>query len=252
MPTRTHAIAQHTGTDPGQCDATTVRTINGTRAYVLLDGLGRRLDTHQWAFNAARQIAGAAARRGNAEAGLRYVYNLHQEDAAHYGSEHMAAAVVAVKAPGKPLTVAWCGDSRAYLMERGIAVRLTNDHNKRRVHPPTATHPYGGNRNHITSCLGSDATDEDRQRRYGHPAIEAVTRKITGPCRLLLASDGAYEPHEDAQHDLYAECDGEDLLHTARNLVNLAVATAVKTSRALDPNQVYADNATALLADLTP
>jgi hypothetical protein len=34
--------------------------------------------------------------------------------------------------------------------------------------------------------------------------------------------------------------------------VNLAVDTAVKTSRSLDPNQVYADNATALLADLTP
>ncbi|MFJ5635237.1 hypothetical protein ACIQF5_21700 [Streptomyces goshikiensis] len=133
---RTYATAQHTGTDPGQCDATAVRTINGTRAYVLLDGLGRRLETHQWALGAARQIASAAARRGDAEARLRYVYNLHQEDAAHYGSEHKAAAVVAVKAPGKPLTVAWCGDSRAYLMERGIAVRLTEDHNKRRVYPP--------------------------------------------------------------------------------------------------------------------
>src|SRR5690606_24083670 len=137
-------------------------------------------------------------------------------------------------------------------MERGIAVRLTEDHNKRRVYPPTATSPYGGNRNHITSCLGSDRADEAVRRLYGHPAIETVTRKITGPCRLLLASDGAYEPHEDARHDLYAECDGDDLLSTVRDLVNLAVDTAVKTSRALDPNQVYADNASALLADLTP
>ncbi|MEV0965521.1 mucin-2 [Streptomyces sp. NPDC049910] len=249
---RTYATAQHTGTEPGQCDATAVRTVNGTRAYVLLDGIGRRETTHRWALGAARQIAGAAARRGDAEAGLRYIYNLHREDAAHYGSEHKAAAVVAVKAPGQPLTVAWCGDSRAYLMDRGIAVRLTEDHNKRRVYPPTATYPYSGNRNHITSCLGSDATDEDRQRRYGHPAIETATRKITGPCRLLLASDGAYEPHEDARHCLFTECDGDDLIPTVRNLVNLAVDTAVKTSRSLDPNQVYADNATALLADLTP
>lgn len=250
---RTYAIAQHTGTDPGQCDATAVRsTPDGTRAYVLLDGIGRRETTHRWALGAARQIARTAARRGDAEAGLRHVYNLCRQDAIHYGSSDKAAAVVAVKTPGKPLTVAWCGDSRAYLMERGIAVRLTEDHNKRRVYPPTATYPYGGNRNHITSCLGSDRTDEDRQRRYGHPAIETATRKITGPCRLLLASDGAYEPHEDARRCLFTECDGDDLIPTVRDLVNLAVDTAVKTSRSLDPNQVYADNATALLADLTP
>ncbi|WP_240152196.1 hypothetical protein [Streptomyces mobaraensis] len=160
--------------------------------------------------------------------------------------------MVAVKTPGKPLTVAWCGDSRAYLMERGIAVRLTEDHNKRRVYPPTATYPYGGNRNHITSCLGSDRTDEDVHHRYGHPAIETATREITGPCRLLLASDGVYEPLLDARHCLFTECDGGDLMPTVRALVNLAVDTAVKTSRALDPNQVYADNATALLADLAP
>lgn len=250
---RTYAIAQHTGTDPGQCDATAVRSApDGTRAYVLLDGIGRRETTHRWALGAARQIARTAARRGDAEAGLRHVYNLCRQDAIHYGVSDKAAAVVAVKAPGKPLTVAWCGDSRAYLMERGIAVRLTEDHNKRRVYPPTATYPYGGNRNHLTSCLGSDRTDEDRQRRYGHPAIETATRKITGPCRLLLASDGAYEPHEDARHCLFTECDGDDLIPTVRDLVNLAVDTAVKTSRSLDPNQVYADNATALLADLTP
>lgn len=250
---RTYATAQHTGTDPGQCDATAVRSApDGTRAYVLLDGIGRREATHRWALAAARRIARTAARRGDAEAGLRHVYNLCRQDAIHYGYSEKAAAVVAVKAPGKPLTVAWCGDSRAYLMERGIAVRLTEDHNKRRVYPPTATYPYSGNRNHITSFLGSDATDEDRQRQYGHPAIETATRKIIGPCRLLLASDGAYEPHEDAGHCLFTECDGDDLIPTVRDLVNLAVDTAVKTSRSLDPNQVYADNATAILADLAP
>ncbi|MFF7953663.1 PP2C family serine/threonine-protein phosphatase [Streptomyces griseorubiginosus] len=250
---RTYAVAQHTGTEPGQCDATAVRSApDGTRAYVLLDGIDRRETTHRWALGAARQIARTAARRSDAEAGLRHVYNLCRDDAIHYGFSDKAAAVVAVKAPGKPLMVAWCGDSRAYLMERGIAVRLTEDHNKRRVYPPTATSPYGGNRNHLTSCLGSDRTDEDVHKRYRHPAIETATREITGPCRLLLASDGAYEPHEDARHCLFTECDGDDLIPTVRDLVNLAVDTAVKTSRALDPNQVYADNATALLADLAP
>ncbi|MEV4868538.1 mucin-2 [Streptomyces syringium] len=249
---RTYATAQHTGTDPGQCDATAVRTSpDGTRAYVLLDGIGRRASTHLWALGAARQIARTAARRRNAEAGLRHVYNLCRNDAIHHGHGHKAAAVVAVKAPAEPLTVAWCGDSRAYLMERGIAVRLTDDHNKRRVYPPTATYLHGG-RNHITSCLGSDRTDEDVRNLYRHPAIETATREITGPCRLLLASDGAYEPHEGARHCLFTECNGDDLVLTVRNLVNLAVDAAVKNSRALDPNQVYADNATALLADLAP
>ncbi|WP_240152197.1 hypothetical protein [Streptomyces mobaraensis] len=47
---RTYATAQHTGTDPGQCDATAVRTSpDGTRAYVLLDGIGRHESTHLWA-----------------------------------------------------------------------------------------------------------------------------------------------------------------------------------------------------------
>lgn len=250
---RTYATAQHTGTDPGQCDATAVRTApDGTRAYVLLDGIGRREETHRWALAAARQIASKASRLGDAEAALRKVYELYREEAIRYGGIPKAAAVVAVKAPGKPLTVAWCGDSRAYLLERGVTVRLTNDHNKRRVFPPTALNPNGGNRNWITSCLGAENTDEDVTKVHGHPAIESTIREITGPCRLLLASDGAYEPHEDARHCLYVECDGKDLIPTVRDLVTLAVDTAVKTSRALDPNQVYADNATALLADLTP
>lgn len=250
---RTYATAQHTGTDPGQCDATAVRASpDGTRAYVLLDGIGRRAKTHLWALGAARHIARTAASRRDAEAGLRHVYNLCRDDAIHYGVDHKAAAVVAVKAPGEPLTVAWCGDSRAYLMERGSAVRLTQDHNKHRVYPPSATSPYGGSRNHLTSCLGSDRADEDVRRRYRHLAIETTAREITGPCRLLLASDGAYEPLEDARRCLFTECDGDELAPTVRNLVNLAVDTAVKTSRALDPNQVYADNATALLVDLVP
>ncbi|MFJ3545442.1 mucin-2 [Streptomyces rubiginosohelvolus] len=249
---RTHATAQLTGTDPGQCDVTAVRTVDGVRAYVLLDGLGRRESTQTWALKTARYIARTAARLGDAEAGLRYVYNLTRDDVIHYGRSHMAAAVVTVKAPGKPLTVAWCGDSRAYLLDQGIAIRLTDDHNKRRVYPPTAAFPNGGNRNHITSCLGSDMDDDAVRNRYGHPAIEAKTREITGPCRLALLSDGAYEPHEDARHDLYVELTDEPLTTIAREFVDLAVDTAVKTSRALDPNHVYADNATILLADIQP
>ncbi|GAA2815518.1 hypothetical protein GCM10010441_45190 [Kitasatospora paracochleata] len=120
------------------------------------------------------------------------------------------------------------------------------------VFPPTATNPYGGNRNIITSCLGSTYTDEETRSHYGHPAIETTTVPLTGPARLLLASDGAYEPHLDAGHDLFTELDDEPLTATARAFVDLAVETSVKASTSFDPSRPHADNATVLLANLTP
>ncbi|UQA91468.1 PP2C family serine/threonine-protein phosphatase [Streptomyces halobius] len=77
-----------------------------------------------------------------------------------------------------------------------------------------------------------------------HPAIEAVTVPAEN-CRLLLASDGAYEPHHDAGHHLsdYLTGDpGEAAAHFTETAVALALAN--------DPT--HADNATALVADLRP
>ncbi|WP_331748906.1 hypothetical protein [Streptomyces chartreusis] len=92
-----------------------------------------------------------------------------------------AAAVVAVTRTGWPLTLAWCGDGRACLLQRGIVRRLTEEHSLRRVYPPTATFPDGGNRNVITSCLGGPATDEDARNEYNYPVIETSTVQLTGP-----------------------------------------------------------------------
>lgn len=128
--------------------------------------------------------------------------------------------------------------------------RLTNDHNLRRVHPPCDVFPDGGNRNVITSCLGSIDSDQDVKNRYGHPAIEAVTRPAE-TCRLVLASDGAYEPHEDVCHPLADELVG-DPREAARHFVDVAVRRAIVSTRAVDPARTYADNATALVADLRP
>lgn len=250
---RTYATAQNIGTRSQQCDATAVYTHStGARAYVLLDGIGSSEDIRTWTLNAARQLARTAARRGDAEAGLRAVYGVYAADPDRqddYMRRWMpsAAAVVAVTAPGKPLSVAWCGDSRAYLLRRGLTLRLTNDHNLRRVYPPTATRPYSGNRNVITSYLGAPYTDEETDSRSDHPAIESDTVDNVSDCRLLLASDGAYEPHEDAGHDLYAELDGPDMRFAARSFVDLAVST----SKAGDRSHPRADNATVLIADLT-
>lgn len=244
---RTYATAQLIGDREAQCDATAVYTApSGARAYTLLDGIGSTDEVRAWTRDAARKVARAAARRGDAEAGLRAVYDRYAADPDRqgpWGFGPKACAVVAVTAPSKPLTVAWCGDARAYLLVRGTVVRLTADHNLRRVYPPNDIHG-GGNRNIVTSCLGAPETDDEVKDRYGHLAIESVTR---GPedCRLLLASDGAYEPHEDAGHEL-----AKFLIGDVDELPEAFVDTAVATARAVaDP---HADNATVLVADLRP
>lgn len=244
---RAHATAQALGTRSHQCDATAVYTApNGARAYVLLDGIGSTDEVREWTREAARRVARAAARRGDAETGLRAVYNRyaaekdrHDPFLLHYLPS--AAAVVVVTAPGRPVTVAWCGDSRAYVLARGTVRLLTTDHNLRRVY-------RGGNRNSITSFLGAPHSDEERRHDIGHPAIE-TTSFPAEDCRLLLASDGAYEPHEDAGHDLAGLLVG-DAPDVAKEFVTTAVAQSIATSR--DPEDPHADNATVLVADLRP
>ncbi|MGW6460146.1 PP2C family protein-serine/threonine phosphatase [Streptomyces sp. NPDC055078] len=253
---RNYATAQALGSRTAQCDATAIHTApDGARAYALLDGIGDYQSVRTWTRTAARRVARAASRRGDAEAGLRHIYQEFAADPDRqdpYTRRYMesAAAVVVVTAPGRPMTVAWCGDSRAYLLDRGIARRLTADHNDRRVHPPIATYPEGGDRNVITSYLGSADADEELMSRFGHPAIETATVSLDGPSRLVLASDGAYEPHMDAGHDLYVELADEPLDEVARDFVSRAVATSLRTTAAKDPGGPYADNASVLLADL--
>lgn len=237
---RPYAAAQLIGDRSVQCDATAVSTApSGARAYVLLDGIGSSDEVRAWTRDAARKLARTAARRGDAETGLRAVYDRYAADPDRQGPWAQmpeACAVVVVTAPGQPLTVAWCGDARAYVLVRGTVQRLTNDHNLRRV--------FQGNRNRITSCLGNAETDDEIKARYGHPAIESVTWPAEN-CRLLLASDGAYEPHEDAGHDLSGHLSG-DPGPAARGFVKAAV------TRARNVPDPYADNATVLIADLRP
>ncbi|MEU1853931.1 protein phosphatase 2C domain-containing protein [Streptomyces sp. NPDC019990] len=252
---RNYASAQNIGGRSTQCDATAVRTApDGTRAYALLDGIGSSSEIRDWTRQTAARLAARAARRGDAETALRSLYDELAADPDRqdiYLRRYMpcAAAVVAVAVPGRPLTVAWAGDSRAYLLRRGIVQRLTNDHNLRRVYPPTATFPDGGNRNVITSFLGSAFTDEETRSRFNHPAIESATEPVVDGDRLVLASDGAYEPHEEAGHDLVVELGYEPLAPAVAGFVDLAVRTA-RTARPEDEHH-FVDNATALVADLT-
>jgi len=236
---RSYATAQLIGDRSHQCDATATATHNGARAYVLLDGIGSSDEIRDWTRTAARRVARSAAYHCDAETGLRVQYNRYAADPDRqgpWGFGPQACAVVAVASP-RWLTVAWCGDARAYLLVGGTVLRLTQDHNLRRVYPPNDIHG-GGNRNIVTSCLGSDETDQQVKDRYGHPAIESVTR-LSENSRLLLASDGAYEPLEDS----------------CRNLADYLIGTPTEAARdftqsAIDHAGEYADNATVLIADL--
>ncbi|AIV35590.1 PP2C family protein-serine/threonine phosphatase [Streptomyces sp. CCM_MD2014] len=234
---RNYATARNIGGRSRQCDATAVVAAPGNvRAYVLLDGVGSSPEVAHWTRGAALRVAASSARHQHAEAGLRAAY-------AHYADQPdrwnpwldlpHAAAVVAVTAPGKPLTVAWCGDSRAYLWSGGGFVKLTNDHNLRRTRPPY------GRANILTSCLGSTKTDEEVEGEHGHPTVESVTRALTGRERLFLMSDGAYEPIEESTLHL------EDFAPGALEDVPGGIVEAAVEMWGED-----ADNATALVADL--
>jgi len=230
---RTYATAQQIGDRSHQCDATaTAAGPDGTRAFVLLDGIGSTDEIRDWTRNAARKLARSAAYHGDAETGLRAQYERYAADPDRHdpwARQPDACAVVAVASP-RWLTVAWCGDARAYLMVRGTVLRLTQDHNRRRV--------FGGNRNIVTSWLGNAETDDEVKNHSGHPAIEAVTRQLENS-RLLLASDGAYEPLEDSCRNLADYLIG-DPGETARGFVQAAI----------DHASTHADNATVLVADL--
>jgi serine/threonine protein phosphatase PrpC len=235
---RNFAVAQHVGGRPRQCDRTAVVAApGGVRAYALLDGVGTSAEVARWTLGAAHRVAAEAARAQDAEAGLRAAYDRYRDRPAPtdpFADLPYAAAVVAVTAPGKPLTVAWSGDARAYVWSGGGLHQLTEDHNDRRVHPPY------GRPNVLTTCLGSEQTDEEVQERHNHAAVEGVTRHLDRWARLLLDSDGAYEPLE-AYSSLplidYLPGELEDVAHT---LVECAVELGGE----------YADNATALVADL--
>jgi serine/threonine protein phosphatase PrpC len=237
---RTHSTAQQIGDRTHQCDATATATgPDGARAFVLLDGIGSSDEVRDWTRTAARRVARSAAYHADAEAGLRAQYERYAADPDRQGPWARmpdACAVVAVTTP-RWLTVAWCGDTRAYLMVRGDVLRLTADHNLRRVFPARDGRP-GGNRNIVTSCLGNAYTDQEVKNEYGHPAIESVTRQLENS-RLLLASDGAYEPLEDSLRNL-----ADYLTGSPREAAHGFVQAAV------DHANVHADNATVLVADL--
>lgn len=232
---RNYATAQEVGGRDRQCDATAVAAApGGVMAYALLDGIGSEPEVARWTRAAAHRLAFTAARHRDAETGLRAVYDHYAADPERQWNDELpkAAAVVAVTAPGLPLTVAWSGDSRAYLLRGGTFERLTNDHNLRRVR--------GGPPNLLTSCLGSTDTDDELQAHVRHPAVEATTRHPAHRwARLAMFSDGGYEPLEQSCVRMEDHLVGA-LEDVPGGLVSMAV----------ELGGFRPDNATALVADL--
>ncbi|MGA5497748.1 PP2C family serine/threonine-protein phosphatase [Streptomyces cinereoruber] len=245
-----YATAHRIGTEDAQYDAVAVHTApDGARAYALLDGYVHRPATAQWVAREVRRVARAASRRADAAAGLRHIYQQHATDPARQMLDDRlrmpkAAATVAVSVPGGPLTIAWCGDVRAYLLQDGTVRRLTEDHNMRRAQPANPRFPKGGSRDFLTSYLGNVHSGEEMLRSFmRHRAVDSVTVTPDGPCRLLLATDGAYEPHEEAGHDLYEQLGHGSLIPAVRDFVIGAYETSMTAT-------CTAGNGTALLAEL--
>ncbi|MFJ3176054.1 PP2C family protein-serine/threonine phosphatase [Streptomyces roseus] len=230
----THSSVQLIGGRSHQCDATATYTHQGRRAYALLDGIGSTEEVRMWTRTAARRLARAAAHAGALE-GLREIHAARAAELADEGwrahDMPMAVAVVAVTEPGQRLDVAWCGDARAYLlpMSSDRVERLTTDHNMRQVLIDMGVEPGPYARNRVTSYLGDT-----------NPYAPLGFTQVPSRGRLVLASDGAYEPLEDAEVAMTDYVTGSTR-RAAQALVQAAIAHA----------DGRADNATALIADLS-
>ncbi|MER6364809.1 mucin-2 [Kitasatospora sp. NPDC001527] len=193
----THQTAsQHIGSRTHQCDTTAYdeNSVTGHRAWVLLDGIGDRLHTAIWVRAAALGLAQTAAHLGDPGAAIRQIRPALRATRATIGHPGDwpadAAAIVAVLTPAGRLYIAWAGDCRAYLAERGRANLLTVDHNKATQQRREGRVPEADAHDYLTSSLC-----------FLTGRIDTVTVDFgprSGVRRLLLASDGAYLPHERA------------------------------------------------------
>ncbi|MET8546900.1 PP2C family serine/threonine-protein phosphatase [Kitasatospora sp. NPDC004799] len=253
MFTTRHAASQHIGSRTHQADATAHHhdPDTGRTAWVLLDGIGDHEHTAAWVRTTAPALAALAARRGDPVTAIGLTRSRvpatvdHPED-----WPPDAAAVVAVLSTGGILHIAWAGDCRAYLAEHGRARLITTDHNEATDQRRAGRRPDPDAHDYLTSSLC-----------HLHGAIDHATVPLDPhgrTLRLLLASDGAYLPHEHAgtlppphpygSHRPWAGPDAPapalagTLETAAQHLVDAAVNA--------DPST--ADNATVLLVDLHP
>ncbi|MFJ9697395.1 PP2C family protein-serine/threonine phosphatase [Kitasatospora sp. NPDC101183] len=258
MFTTNQTASQHIGSRTHQADATAHHDDpdTGHRAWVLLDGIGDREHTAAWTRSAAPALAELAAELGDGHAAIQRLRPaFHTERATmDYPKDWPpdAAAIVAVLTPTGRLNITWAGDCRAYLAERDRVQLLTTDHNKATEQRREGRWPEPDAHDHLTSslCFLTGVVDTVTVDFDPRPDLR----------RLVLASDGAYLPHEtfgalpppspDGSH---RHREGSGILTpllagdpetVARRFTDLAVRT--------DPAPDGPDNASVLVIDLNP
>jgi serine/threonine protein phosphatase PrpC len=115
-------------------------------------------------------------------------------------AEPPSCTFIAALDQGELVSVAWCGDSRAYWMpDDGPALQLMTDHSlgaeAMKAGKPRAEAEAGAEFHTITRWLGADSVD---------PSAEIVSHTLPGCGWLLLCSDGLwnYASEAGALHDV--------------------------------------------------
>ncbi|MFD8596122.1 hypothetical protein ACFV1L_14065 [Kitasatospora sp. NPDC059646] len=254
MFTTSQTTSQHIGSRTHQCDTTAHHhnPATGHRAWVLLDGIGDHDHTAAWIDTAAPALAQLAARLGDPGAAIRQIRpRLHAERPALDHPEDWladAAAVVAVLTPTGRLAIAWAGDCRAYYAENGRSRLLTCDHNEatRQRREGRAPEPDAHDRLTSSLCFSTGVIDT--------VTVDFGPRRRTR--RLLLASDGAYLPHEEAGTLPPPHPNGSSRpgLSALTPLLTGPLGTTAQriTDLAVHAGPTRADNATAMLIDIHP
>lgn len=185
-------------------------TIHGNLAtglYVVSDGMGgaeagevASALTIQTLAHAIEQVWNEDAVRGpeERETYLREAVKAANAALLAYAQEHpessgLGATVVSLLLQGQYLTLAWVGDSRAYLWEDGALQQLSRDHSlvARLVEIGQLSSDDARKHEHRNVLLRSLGNKEE-------VSVDVVSRPLRRGARLLLCSDGLTGHVEDA------------------------------------------------------
>lgn len=118
--------------------------------------------------------------------------NMHVCHAARRLAMRMGTTLTAVHVGGDRLSIAHVGDSRAYLVRRGIATLLTQDHTRvgdlvrMGLLPPTAVRNHS-ERSVLSRCIGLELFVQ----------IDVTQARLQQGDKLVLCSDGVWSVIED-------------------------------------------------------
>jgi serine/threonine protein phosphatase PrpC len=212
--------------------------------FVVADGLGghaagevaSRLATEA-VLEAWRKAAPGQPRqslRGAVRAANAAVYDAALE----VGRKGMGTTLTVLALAGQEAVVAHVGDSRAYLVRRGVGAQLTTDHSRaaemlrlKLITPEQAsTHP---GRSMLTRSLGAEPTVQ----------IDVVTSDLAQDDVFVLCSDGLWDAVSRSEIAVVATNIGDDTFPTPTEVADHLVDLALKRGSP--------DNVTAVVVQVT-